>query len=461
MNHRAMAPHTVVYYGALAQLRSTLNQLLAKHLRLSADGRKHISHATMADRCQFFNRMVRELHDLGYRLRSISHFKPKHAQVLMRHWESQSVSASTLQKRWSYLNLLCRWIGKEGMLGDVSGYVESVEHVKRSYVAVSDHSWTGQGADPLEILSRVVSQDEDVARVLCFQLAFGLRLQEASLFRPTQDDRGDEVDVIAGTKGGRPRKVAIETEVQRCLLDEAKHMVEQRGQRSLIPLRYDLRQWLNRCYTVFRRCGLKRIEGLVSHGARHQYANDLFTRLTGLDSPVRGGEGGGVGSAEVDRARLQVSLRLGHARSAIANAYLGRRGDAHEPVGMESSVWEGALVEQRALLQERLKTVMAYRTGSSKTQRIAVSAHTLRYRQRLLNQWVGDWMRLGCPLTHPDALSERHIDGLLALWTEPGRLDRATIKNRCQFLSQVCCWLDREDLGQRVKINWGSKGSTL
>lgn len=448
-----------VYYGALAQLRSSLNQLLARQLRLSADGRKHISHATMADRSQFFNRMVRELHELGYRIRAIQHFKPKHAQVLMRHWERQSVSASTLQKRWSYLNLLCRWIGKKGMLGDVSGYVESVEHVQRSYVAVSDRSWTGQGADPGEILSRVVRKDVDVARVLCFQLAFGLRLQEASLFRPKEDDGGTEVHVIAGTKGGRPRMVPVETVAQRVLLDEAREMVERSGQRSLIPLRYDLRQWLNRCYTVFRSCGLKRIEGLVSHGARHQYANDLFTQLTGLDSPVRGGTSSAAESGLVQGARLQVALRLGHARRAITNVYLGRDSGGHEPSGPERLVWKGALGEQRALLHDRLKSFIGYRDTSRRSGRIAVSVYTLRYRERLLNQWVGDWMRLGCPLTRPDDLSEQHIDQLLALWHEPGHLSTTTIKNRCQFLTQVCRWLGRDDLAQRVKqpiINWGA-----
>jgi len=454
---------SVHYYGALSQARSSLNQLLTKELRHSADGRKHISHATMADRSQFFNRLPRELHELGYRIRNIHHFKPKHAQALIRHWESQQVSASTLQKRWSYLNLLCRWIGKRGMLGDAGDYLVNRENFRRQYAARCDQSWTGQGADPGEVLARVVAKDVNVARTLCFQLAFGLRLQEASLIRPKQDDHGQVLQVIAGTKGGRPRTVPIETASQRAILDEAQQMITATGQHSLIPLRYNLRQWLNRCYTVFRACGLTRIEGIVSHGARHQYANDLFEQFTGVQSPVRGGDQTKIDPHIVEMARTNISLRLGHARESISNAYLGRASGAYpkNPQGTDIHLWEATLREQRLLLNKRLKPFITYRDTKHGHQRIPISPSTLNNRQRLLNQWVGDWMRLGCPLVHPDQLSEQHIDQLLALWSEHGRLDTATVKNRCQFLAQVCRWLNRNDLAERIKQPTFTPSSTL
>lgn len=42
----------------------------------------------------------------------------------MQSWEQAQVSASTLQKRFSYLNLLCRWIGKPGLLGPGATYLD-------------------------------------------------------------------------------------------------------------------------------------------------------------------------------------------------------------------------------------------------------------------------------------------------------------------------------------------------
>lgn len=433
--------HEPRYYGALAQLRSSLNRLLARHLRRSADGRKAISHATIADRRQCFDRMLRELHALGFPLRAIGNFKPKHARVLMQHWEARGVSASTLQKRWSYLKLLCRWIGKPGMLGEAGDYLQAPDRYRRTTAARTDRSWTGQGVDPLEVLARVVSKDVDVAQVLCLQLAFGLRLQEASLLRPLQDDHGEVLQVIAGTKGGRPRRVPIETESQRAVLNEARSLVKHTARRSLIPVHYDLRRWLNHCYTVFRACGITRAEGITSHGVRHQYANDLYEQLTGSSSPVRGG-GPPADPAQAKAARLTVSARLGHAREAITTAYFG---SSHRPpatpTGREVLVHEQCL-QWRARLTELLTL---RRDG-----RRALGERTRTYRQRLLNQWVREWLEIGAAPDTPEQLSEAQVDGLLQSWHQR-RLSPATIRNHRQFLAQVCTRLGRADLAQRVK----------
>ncbi|MDV7403104.1 phage integrase N-terminal domain-containing protein, partial [Arthrospira platensis SPKY1] len=74
-------------------------------MRRSADGRKVVSHATINDRSEFFSRMVRELRDLGYPLADVRRLKPKHVEALMKRWEAAALSASTLQKRFSYLTL--------------------------------------------------------------------------------------------------------------------------------------------------------------------------------------------------------------------------------------------------------------------------------------------------------------------------------------------------------------------
>lgn len=161
-----------------------------------------------------------------------------------------------------------------------------------------------------------------MARVLRLQHAFGLRVQEASLLNPARDaQEPDCLRVVAGTKGGRPRAVPIETEAQRALLREAENQARRTGH-SMIPPQYDLKQWLTRCYTVLARHGVTRKHGLVTHGLRHQYANDRYEELTGEPSPVRGGVP--VNARDDQAARQELTARLGHARPSITHAYYGR-----------------------------------------------------------------------------------------------------------------------------------------
>jgi site-specific recombinase XerC len=67
--------------------------------------------------------MIRDLHALGFTLVEVKNLKPRHVQALASHWEFQGLSASSLQKRFSYLRLLCSWIGKPGMVGDADEYL--------------------------------------------------------------------------------------------------------------------------------------------------------------------------------------------------------------------------------------------------------------------------------------------------------------------------------------------------
>ena len=281
-----VAKKPVPPHGRRARAFTSLNTLLKRHLRRSADGRKVVSHATIADRSEFFSRMIRQLHDVGYALTDVQHLKPKHIQALMRLWEQQGLSASTLQKRFSYLTLLCGWIGKASMLRPGASYLDDPTRYQRTYTADHDHSWTAAGVDPAAKIAAIENDDPAVARVLRLQHAFGLRIQEASLLNPARDTvNATQLRVVAGTKGGRPRVVPIETDEQRAVLAETQAYAAQ-TRRSMIPPHYDLKQWLAHCYHVLARHCVTRKDGLVSHGLRHQYANDQYEAATGEPAPV-------------------------------------------------------------------------------------------------------------------------------------------------------------------------------
>ena len=80
--------------------------------------------------------MVRQLHALGYPLLDLDNLKPKHIDVLMKHWEAHQLSASTLQKRFSYLTRLCDWLGKKSMLRPGASYLTDPGAFQRHYVCL-------------------------------------------------------------------------------------------------------------------------------------------------------------------------------------------------------------------------------------------------------------------------------------------------------------------------------------
>ena len=73
---------------------------------------------------------------------------------------------------------------------------------------------------------------------------------------------------------------------------------------------------------VIRKFGISKADlGVVSHGLRHQYANDHFEADAGGPSPVRGGTSRPEGNKP---ARKRVSRVLGHNRERASTGYLGQ-----------------------------------------------------------------------------------------------------------------------------------------
>ena len=433
--------------GKQACALTSLNAVLKPHLRRSANGRKVVSHATVADRSFFFSKLVRELHALGYQLTDVHHLKPRHIEALMRAWEQAGLSASTLQKRFSYLTLLCGWIGKASMLRPAASYLADPAAYQRGYIATYDHSWTARGIDPLEKIAEIAADEPAVARVLRLQWAFGLRLQEAALLNPARDALDTAwLRVVAGTKGGRPRTVPIETDAQRAILAEAADYAAI-TKRSMIPPDYDLKAWLAHVYHVLARQGITCQNGLVTHGLRHQYANDRYEELTGEPSPVRGGDR--LADAASQHARQNVTARLGHARVGITNAYYGKAPAASPDVPTPPS--EAHVRARDIRVQQRLLTVrLAGCIDRRQSVQGAIATTTVHLRWRLLNRMLVDLHRAGVPLSTPEALNEIHIDTLLRGW-QTGRLSVASAKNNQRLLLQLCGWLERPDLALRVR----------
>jgi len=156
---------------------------------------------------------------------------------------------------------------------------------------------------------------------LRLQEAFGLRREESIKIRPGWADQGNALRLKdSWTKGGRYREIPIGTDHQRAVLNEAKKLA---AGRSLIPAASNYREQLKAFRAECKRVGINGV-----HGLRHRYAQERYVQKTGWQCPARGGPTAKQLTPEqrsIDqRARLEISLELGHGRAQITGIYLGR-----------------------------------------------------------------------------------------------------------------------------------------
>ena len=301
-------------------LKHQINELIDKYGRYDTKRVRRISSATEEKRKQTIHSAFREMRELGMRFKDVKSLKNKHIVSLVRHWEEKGQSASTITNKLSVLRTFSYWIGKPTMIGNPVDYVKNPESVKRYHYAREDKTWSTK-VDIAEKLQEVIKKDPTVGIQLQLQLAFGLRMEEAALLKPHHADKGNYLDVNRGTKGGRDRIVKIENPFQRYAIDEAKKHAELNG--STIPKKDTFNQWRNHYYYIVRSCGIRREDGITSHGLRHERLNQIYLEITGKEGPLRRDKEEKV-DPELDKfARQEVAETAGHSRDQIASMYLG------------------------------------------------------------------------------------------------------------------------------------------
>jgi len=311
--------------------KALLQGILDEHNHYYKDNgkaRRTVSHKTRDDRAKSLFLCFRTLRDkLGYSIDNPANLKPKHVEALVRYWESDGLSASTIQTRMSFLRAFADWIGKPGMITASENYVEHAASVKRTYAADRDKGWKANGIDVEAKLRQISIAEPFVGMQLKVASAFGLRRKEAIMFAPYLQDLGDILVVDRGAKGGRARVVAIDTAEKRAIVDEAKAFVLAIGAGKTGHIGEPgktLKQSLSKYSHTMSRLGITVKEaGTTGHGLRHQFACDRLEDQ-GIVAPVRGGQSDQADTEEQHVAYRKVSEELGHSRESVIAAYAGR-----------------------------------------------------------------------------------------------------------------------------------------
>lgn len=204
--------------------------------------------------------------------------------------------------------------------------VKDADFFKREFIAKVDKSISKDAHANL-----ISKCDVRVAAVLELQREFGLRNKESCLINANKAlDQAREKGVVTierGTKGGRVREIQITSDRQIVALIVASEI--QQKDRSLVPADQKFSQFQDHIYYQV---------GHGVHGERHNYANDRYEQIAGVQSPVRVGVEhkdhiayiakelnisiDDAKNKDVD-ARKQISEELGHSRVSITNSYIG------------------------------------------------------------------------------------------------------------------------------------------
>lgn len=209
---------------------------------LAAIGRRrHVSDKTKSDYGDILKSVVRLLRMLRRPLQSFEEFGRSHVLALMQYWEQQGHAEATIQWRLSLLRRFFTLIGKPQVL-PVGGEWRKILVAKgitagtrgRTQVATEPRGWADRGVDPLSIIEAMRIKHPVVASQVEVCLYFGLRKSEGTHLRPGRNDKGLFLEVLEGSKGGRPRMVDFDDNPdfaakQREVLARAKELVAKNG----------------------------------------------------------------------------------------------------------------------------------------------------------------------------------------------------------------------------------------
>lgn len=248
--------------------------------------------------------------ELGFQHMGIHSLKPKHIQALVKLWQSQNLSTSTLKGRMSQLRW---WASKVNKKNVVSQQNEVYGIERRVY--------SNQGSKAVVVTEAQLQDIDDphVRASVMLARAFGLRKEEAIKVIPRIADEGNCLYLKPSwCKGGRERRIPIRNDQQRAALDYAHRVA---GPGSLIPSHLNYIQQRRRYEKLTLGMGLKRL-----HGLRHHYAQTRYRELTGWECPCLGGphrrELTEAQCTLDEQARTQITQELGHNRLQVLVNYL-------------------------------------------------------------------------------------------------------------------------------------------
>lgn len=312
------------------EFRNELQRIFDQNNVYQAVRRRGVCSAhTQYDRAVIIRLSFAQLFDMGRRLPSPRSLGNRHVYELMQRWDQEGITVKVLHTRISYLRTFARWIGKDGMVKDIHDYLPKRDLTRRAAAKVN-RSWQAHGVDPQKIIAKACALDERLGVMVALQDAFALRMKEAIEMRPAYClvDSGKAIEIYEGTKGGRLRRIDLDSDYKREVFEWARRVAAaDRGGRVRWPNRTWKQARRYYYYLLAEKLGVNIKEmGVSSHGLRHQYAQDKYQDVSGQPPPISGVDPSQVDPEKHREASIQVARDLGHGRAQVSNNYYGTHG---------------------------------------------------------------------------------------------------------------------------------------
>lgn len=265
------------------------------------------SHMTHRHREDALFKAVRAIVD-KFKLEKLDNLKAKHIDYIVELWKSTDNGKGNIHNDLGHLRWLLDKLNKSVLL-DPSNKALGIaprDRESRQGKFVSDETFDA-------FLKKL---DDPKARALLLMgRFFGLRFEEASLFRPHKDVRGRQLWTNRGAKGGRLRYIWMTELIQEQVLQFVKKLVPFQGA-CLIPPEMTYNQWRGRMYEQLREAGISRKADVLFHDLRRTFIESDHSRLIQKGLPF-------------DEASKIVAKKVGHHRVDILKAYMSL-GGSHE-----------------------------------------------------------------------------------------------------------------------------------
>lgn len=236
-----------------ANLPAELKEFLSK--RVSLNKRYNVKETTNNKRKEIINTCFKQLTNGGFKVQGGHSLKPKHIHWLMKRWEDEDLSISTLTNRLSVLRLFSEHAGKRGMVGSIDEYISEDYLAKKSRSPKKTQTAEPVEVDTQSIVQKATEIDVYTGHQIQLMVHFGLSSKESTQFCPFKSDYSDYLLVMQGTRGGRSRMIKIDTPEKKELIDDCKKLVGKIGADMCNPKRSKTQE-MSRLYYVMRVLGI-------------------------------------------------------------------------------------------------------------------------------------------------------------------------------------------------------------
>lgn len=260
------------------------------------------SFKTVSDRSKIASRFSERLATLNIQIRDVSHIKTKHIENYIRSRQDENISSRTLQNEMAAIRSILSQGGRN--------VLANPSHEKLSNQALNISGASREGTKVAisnerlkETILTVSEKDRGIAIGIQLARYLGLRAEETvqsaksiNTWRKSLQAGENNVRVVFGTKGGRPRDATVfQKEKVLSLLNEAARYVE--GNNGKLIDKPSLHQALDRYHNVLRESGMTGVHS--PHSLRYAYSQDAVNYHLG----------NGMSRKE---AEALVSMDLGH-----------------------------------------------------------------------------------------------------------------------------------------------------